>query len=74
MKSITEMNDLVFAHFTRVTGSTDKFLFPPWWAQREREVVRLQCEESTVLAAARWANLKRAEQQARLLAYLESVK
>jgi hypothetical protein len=69
--SLVQMNDIVFAHFQRITGSTDPFLFPRWWAEREREVIRLQCEESMVLASSRWQNLKRPEQQARLLAYLE---
>jgi hypothetical protein len=69
--SLVQMNDSVYAHFQRITGSTDPFLFPRWWADREREVIRMQYEESMVLASSRWENLKRPEQQQRILAYLE---
>lgn len=68
--SVTEMNEAVMAAFTRCTGSRDHFHFPRWWAEREREIVRRQADESAELATARWARLDRAEQQRRLLAYL----
>lgn len=70
--TITELNDAVHAEFRRITGSSSQFVFTNWWAQREREVIRLQADpdQPGELAAARWAHLKRVDQQQRLLAYL----
>lgn len=70
---LTELNDLVYAEFHRITGSKDGFKLPPWWAAREREVIQMQCEENKALASARWSCLKRGDQQQRLLAYLRDL-
>lgn len=75
MKSLVEMNDAVFAEFRRLTSCSDTLQFPRWWAEKVREVIRLQVTESRTesdlhLAASRWGRLTRSDQQARLLMYL----
>lgn len=71
--SVADMNERVMIQFTRCTGSRDHFHFPRWWAEREREAIRRQAEDSAELAALRWSRLDRAEQQRRLLAYLAEI-
>lgn len=72
------MNDAVFSEYRRITGCSDPLRFPHWWAERVREVVRLQLSEVHTqadlhLASARWARLSRQDQQERLLAYLRGL-
>jgi hypothetical protein len=75
VKSLVEMNDAVFAEFRRLTRCSDTLQFPRWWAERVREVIRLEVTEIRTqsdlhVAASRWARLTRSDQQSRLLLYL----
>lgn len=72
MRSITEMNDLMWAEFRRVSGTLDTFLFPVWWAACEKQLIRLQADDRD-LANARWAALSRAERQTRLAAFVAAM-
>lgn len=63
---LTEHNDQLFAEFTRVTGSTCRFAFVPWIADRQRDAMRL-------LRFTAFDAYKRNRQHAELMEHLESL-
>lgn len=60
---LTEHNDQLFAEFTRITGSTCRFAFVPWIADKQRDAMRFTAFDAC----------KRDRQHAELLEHLQSL-
>lgn len=71
-RPMVEMNGLVAAQFRRIYGRDSSLELPCWWATQIRHVVALQ-DPCPLRAIFRWGSLTRAEQQCRLLDYLQAL-
>ena len=72
-RPMVEMNGLVAAQFRRIYGRDSYLELPAWWATQIRKVVALQDPADRNRAIFRWGSLTRAEQQCRLLDYLQAL-
>lgn len=69
---LVTLNQLIYDEFHRITGSTNRFHFPAWFAEISRRAVANLHEESPRAAAAIWGRLTKVEQRDYLLQFLRA--
>lgn len=68
---LVTLNQLIYDEFHRITGSTNRFTFPAWFAAITRRAVA-NLHESPQAAAAIWGRLNKVEQRDYLLRFLRA--
>lgn len=68
---LVALNQALFDEFHRITGSTNRFIYPRWCAAVTREVIA-SLHDKYETAVARWGRLNKLEQRTLLFRHLRA--